>query len=62
MNTIYQLSKWLRNSFEPTEQTVAFYESWKDANLEKRSLEFNNSDYEYTIYTFQLILDSEKGK
>lgn len=59
---IYQLVKWQRIDYSPTEHTVAFYESWKDANLEMRSLEFNNSDYEYTIYTCRVITDSEKGK
>lgn len=62
MKIIYQLNKWHRNSFEPTEQTVAFYESWKDANLEMRTLEFNNSDWEYTIYHCKVIQDSETAK
>lgn len=60
--TIYQLTKWLRIDHSPTEHTVAFYASWNDANLEKRSLEFNNSDYEYIIYTRKVIPDSEKMK
>lgn len=58
--TIYQLNKWLHMDY--TEHTVAFYESWKDANLEMRSLELSNPDYEYTIYTCKVIEDSEKGK
>lgn len=62
MKTIYQLVKWYRNSFEPTEKDVGFYESWKDANLEKRSLELNNDDYEYTIYHCKLIPASEDIK
>lgn len=60
--TIYQLTKWLRIDHSPIEHTVAFYASWKDANLEKRSLELSNTNYEYTIYTCKVIPDSEKGK
>lgn len=60
--TIYELAKWHRHHFEATEETVGYYESWKDANLEMRSLEFNNTNYEYTIYTCRVIPDSEKGK
>jgi len=56
---VYELSKWLRGSFEFREETVAYYESWKDANLEKRNLEFNNSNYEYTIYHCKVIPSSE---
>lgn len=63
MNTIYQLTKWHKDSIHPDEQTIGFYESWKDANLEKRSLELNNLlQYEYTIYTRKVIAASEAGK
>lgn len=60
--TIYELSKWRRHSFEASEETVAYYESWKDANLEKRTLEFSNSNYEYAIYTCRVIPSSEVVK
>lgn len=60
--TIYELAKWHSHQFEATEETVGYYESWKDANLEKRSLELSNTNYEYTIYTCKVIEDSEKGK
>jgi len=59
MKVIYQLNKWVRYSFETTEETVAFYESSKDANLDKRSFELKNSDYEYTIYTCKVVPSSE---
>jgi hypothetical protein len=63
MNTIYQLTKWHKDSVHPDEQTIGFYESWKDANLERRSLELNNPlCYEYMIYTRKVIAASEKGK
>lgn len=61
MKVIYELAKWDRHHFEATEETVAFYESWKDANLQKRSLEMGNSDFEYTVYTCKLIPSSEKN-
>jgi len=59
MKVIYQLNKWVRYSFETTEETVAFYESWKDANLDKRSFELNNSEYEYTIQACKVVPSSE---
>lgn len=59
--TIYELAKWHRHHFEATEETVAFYASWKDANIRKRYCEMNdNGDYEYTIYTCKVIPSSEK--
>lgn len=62
MNTIYQLTKWHKDSVHPDEQTIGFYESWKDANLEKRSLDLTDLlKYEYTIYTCKVIAASEKG-
>lgn len=63
MNTIYQLTKWHKDSIHPDEQTIGFYESWKDANLERRSLELNNIlQYEYMLYTRKVIAASEAGK
>ncbi len=60
MNTIYQLTKWHKDSVHPEEQTIGFYESWKDANLERRSLELNNLlCYEYTIYTCKVVAASK---
>jgi len=61
MKVIYELTKWHRHHFEATEETIAFYESWKDANLEKRSLEMSDSYYEYTIYNCKVIPSSEKN-
>lgn len=59
MNTIYHLTKWHKDSVHPDEQTIGFYESWKDANLERRSLELNNPfHYEYMIYTCKVIASS----
>ena len=53
--TIYQLNRFRRNSFDNEEEIVAFYESWKDANLGKRTLEFSNINYEYCIYNRTVI-------
>lgn len=60
MKTIYRLVKWHRSSFDPKEQTIALYESWKDANHEMRLAELSSSDYEYAIYTHKVIESSEE--
>lgn len=52
---IYQLTRSYRNSYEPHEESVSFYESWNDATIQKRDRELNSDDYEYFIYTRTVI-------
>lgn len=57
--TVYQLVKWMRIDWAPKEETVAFYESYKDATLKMRELEFNSGGYDYHVYTCRVIPSSE---
>lgn len=60
---IYELTKWRRGTLSNPEETVAFYASWKDANLRMRYCEMNdNCLYQYCIYTREVIKDSEEYK
>ena len=60
---IYELTKWRKDNYRLGEETVAFYASWKDANLRKRYCEMNDNDvYDYCIYTRAVIPESGEIK
>jgi len=60
---IYELTKWHKDNHVLGEETVAFYASWKDANLRARYCEMNDKGvYEYAIYIRTVIPESGEIK